>query len=135
VVLNVAMGLRAGQLAERRDRSTSAATALREGNALQDTEHQLSGNDHRGPCPAKCLGIADQHYGKRAGRELRVYLPLAAQGCRSFNSSFVPRYLAQFEYHFNRRYDLAAMIPRLTWAAVRTTPMSYRLLKLPEVYA
>ena len=36
---------------------------------------------------------------------------------------------------FNRRYDLAAMIPRLAWAAVRTTPMPYRLLKLAEVYA
>ena len=47
----------------------------------------------------------------------------------------VPRYLAEFEYRFNRRYDLAAMIPRLTWAAVRTAPMPYRLLKLAEVYA
>ena len=47
----------------------------------------------------------------------------------------VPRYLAEFEYRFNRRYDLAAMLPRLTWAAVRTPPMPYRLLKLPDVYA
>src|SRR5687767_12668425 len=46
----------------------------------------------------------------------------------------VPRYLAQFQYRFNRRYDLAAMIPRLGWAAVRTPPMPYRLLKLAEVY-
>ena len=30
---------------------------------------------------------------------------------------------------------IAAMIPRLTWAAVRTTPMPYRLLKLAEGYA
>jgi hypothetical protein len=27
------------------------------------------------------------------------------------------------------------MIARLTWAAVRTTPMPYRLLKLAETYA
>ena len=54
---------------------------------------------------------------------------------RAVNSKHVPRYLAEFEYRFNRRYDLAAMIPRLTWAAVRTTPMPYRLLKLAEVYA
>ena len=51
------------------------------------------------------------------------------------NSKHVPRYLAEFEYRFNRRYDLAAMIPRLTWAAVRTTPMPYRLLKLADVCA
>ena len=54
---------------------------------------------------------------------------------RAVNSKHVPRYLAEFEYRFNRRYDLAAMIPRLAWAAVRTTPMPYRLLKLAEVYA
>lgn len=54
---------------------------------------------------------------------------------RSVNSKHVPRYLAEFEYRFNRRYDLAAMLPRLCWASVRTTPMPYRLLKLAEVYA
>ena len=54
---------------------------------------------------------------------------------RAINSKPVPRHLAEFEYRFNRRYDLAAMIPRLTWAAVRTTPMPYRLLKLAEGYA
>ena len=54
---------------------------------------------------------------------------------RAVNTKHVPRYLAEFEYRFNRRYDLAAMIPRLTWAAVRTTPMPYRLLKLAEEYA
>jgi hypothetical protein len=54
---------------------------------------------------------------------------------RAINSKHVPRYLAEFEYRFNRRYDLVAMIPRLTWAAVRTTPMPYRFLKLAEAYA
>ena len=53
---------------------------------------------------------------------------------RSINGKHVPRYLAEFEYRFNRRYDLAAMIPRLCWASVRTPPMPYRLLKLAEVY-
>jgi transposase-like protein len=54
---------------------------------------------------------------------------------RSISSKHVPRYLAEFEYRFNRRYDLAAMIPRLTWASVRTPPMPYRMLKLAEDYA
>jgi ribosomal protein L37AE/L43A len=54
---------------------------------------------------------------------------------RSIHQKHVPRYLAEFEYRFNRRYDLAAMLPRLTWAAVRTPPMPYRLLKLAEVSA
>ena len=42
------------------------------------------------------------------------------------------RTLAEFEYRFNRRYDLAAMIPRLAFAATRSPPMPYRLLKLAE---
>ena len=54
---------------------------------------------------------------------------------RSINSKHVPRYLAEFEYRFNRRYDLAAMIPRLTWAATHLPPMPDRLLKLAEVHA
>jgi ISXO2 transposase-like protein len=54
---------------------------------------------------------------------------------RAINSKHVLRYLAEFEYRFNRRYDQATMIPRLTWAAVRTTPMPNRLLKLAGVYA
>lgn len=42
------------------------------------------------------------------------------------------RYLAQFQYRFNRRYRLDEMIPRLAWAALRTPPMPYHLLKLAE---
>ena len=54
---------------------------------------------------------------------------------RAVSRKHVPRYLAEFEYRFNRRYDLSAIIPRLTWASVRTPPMPYRLLKLAEVHA
>ena len=53
---------------------------------------------------------------------------------RAISEKHAPRALAEFEYRFNRRYDLAAMIPRLGWVAVRTTPMPYRLLKLAEDY-
>lgn len=54
---------------------------------------------------------------------------------RAISAKHVPRYLAEFEYRFNRRYDLATMVPRLTWASLRTPPMPYRLLKLAEVHA
>ncbi len=46
-----------------------------------------------------------------------------------------PRYLTEFEYRFNRRYDLKAMIPRFLTVAVRTPPMPYRFLKMAEPYA
>jgi transposase-like protein len=54
---------------------------------------------------------------------------------RAIRDKHVPRYLAEFEYRFNRRYDLAAMMPRLGYVAVRTPPMPYRLLKLAENHA
>jgi ISXO2-like transposase domain/Transposase zinc-ribbon domain len=51
---------------------------------------------------------------------------------RNVSFAHSARSLAEFDYRYNRRYDLAAMIPRLGWAAVRTPPMPYRLLKLAE---
>lgn len=53
---------------------------------------------------------------------------------RAISSKHVPRYLAEFEYRFNRRYDLASMIPRLGYAVVQAPPMPYRLLNLVEVH-
>jgi hypothetical protein len=46
----------------------------------------------------------------------------------------VDRTLAEFEWRFNRRYDLAAMMPRLASAATHTPPMPYRLQKLVECW-
>lgn len=51
---------------------------------------------------------------------------------RHVSPQHVPRYLAEFQYRFNRRYDLAGMLTRLSHSAVRTPPMPYRLLKLAE---
>lgn len=46
-----------------------------------------------------------------------------------------PRYLAEFEYRFNRRYDLKVMLTRFLTVAARTPPMPYRLLKMADSYA
>ena len=54
---------------------------------------------------------------------------------RAIRDKHVPRYLAEFEYRFNRRYDLATIMPRFGYVAVRTPPMPYRLLKLAEDHA
>ena len=51
---------------------------------------------------------------------------------RAVRPRHAARYLAEFEYRFNRRYDLTTIIPRLGWVAARTLPMPYRLLKLAE---
>ncbi|QFY88949.1 IS1595 family transposase [Magnetovirga frankeli] len=44
------------------------------------------------------------------------------------------RYLAEYCYRFNRRFALETLLPRLGWAAARTPPMPYQLLKMAEVY-
>lgn len=44
----------------------------------------------------------------------------------------LPRYLAEFEYRFNRRFDLTTILPRLLRAATLTPPMPHRLLVLAE---
>jgi len=44
------------------------------------------------------------------------------------------RYLAEFEYRFNRRFDLPSMLDRLLFIAVKTPPMSNKLLKIAEDY-
>ncbi len=43
---------------------------------------------------------------------------------------YAQRYLAEFEYRFNRRFDLPDIIPRLVYVALRTPPMPERMLKL-----
>ena len=54
---------------------------------------------------------------------------------RAVRPKHAPRYLAEFEYRFNRRYRLEAMIDRLAYVSLRTAPMPYKLLKLADVYA
>jgi transposase-like protein len=46
----------------------------------------------------------------------------------------LPRYLAEFCYRHNRRFQLEDMIPRFGYVAVRTPPMPGHLLKLAESY-
>ena len=48
------------------------------------------------------------------------------------SNQHIPRYLAEFCYRFNRRFNLGEMISRLVYIAVRSAPIPQRLLKLPE---
>jgi hypothetical protein len=43
---------------------------------------------------------------------------------------YLQRYLGEFWYRSNQRFDLAAMRPPFCAAGVRTSPMSYRLIEL-----
>jgi transposase-like protein len=52
----------------------------------------------------------------------------------AINPRHLPRYLAEFCYRFNRRFQLDDMLPRFAYVAVRTPPMPARLLKLAEAY-
>ena len=48
------------------------------------------------------------------------------------HARYAHRYLAEFTYRFNRRFDLAAMVPRLLRAAVTTKPYPLNILRLSE---
>jgi len=52
----------------------------------------------------------------------------------SISKKHIPRYLAEFQYRFNRRYDLKALIPRLLYVAAATPPMPKRLLSMAETH-
>ena len=43
---------------------------------------------------------------------------------------YAQRYLSEFQYRFNRRYDLKALLPRLVHAAIKVPPMPEKLLKI-----
>ncbi len=49
---------------------------------------------------------------------------------QALRPKYLQRYLSEFCYRFNRRFDLAALVPRLIVAAARTPPLSYRLATL-----
>jgi hypothetical protein len=50
------------------------------------------------------------------------------------SEKYLDRYLAEFEYRFNRRYDLKAILPRLLYVALRTPPLPEPLLTLGPSY-
>ena len=51
---------------------------------------------------------------------------------RAVQPKHLPRYFAEFQYRFNRRYRLEDMVPRLLYVALRTPPMPEYLLKRAE---
>ena len=53
----------------------------------------------------------------------------------AWGQKYAPRYLAEFSYRFNRRYQLADLVPRLAHVAVQTPPLPYRLLTVAGTYA
>ena len=50
----------------------------------------------------------------------------------SLHPKHLGRYLAEFSYRFNRRFDLNRLVSRLAWAACHTPPLPYRLVTLAE---
>lgn len=52
----------------------------------------------------------------------------------SMSQKHLPRYLAEFEYRFNRRFDLSVLFKQLIADSIKTPPMPCRTLKLAEAY-
>lgn len=52
----------------------------------------------------------------------------------AFNfAKYGQRYLAEFQYRFNRRFNLATILPRFLYAVARTKPQPLHILRLSEV--
>lgn len=51
----------------------------------------------------------------------------------SIGSQYISRYLAEFEYRINRRYDLKAILSRFIKVAANTNPYPIKNLKLAEI--
>jgi transposase-like protein len=49
---------------------------------------------------------------------------------KSVAKRYVPRYFAEFQYRFNRRFQLAGLLPRLACVATRAAPRPYKVLRL-----
>ena len=47
----------------------------------------------------------------------------------SFRPKYVQGYLSEFEYRSNRRFHLPELIPGFAYVAIRTPPMSEKLLE------
>jgi len=48
-------------------------------------------------------------------------------------AKYAPRYLADFQYRFSRRYNLRSILPRLLPAAATTKPWTGRQLRVAEL--
>jgi ribosomal protein L37AE/L43A len=53
--------------------------------------------------------------------------------CRSCRPQHAARYLAAYEYRFNRRFELDKMVERLATVAAKTAPQPRRTFKLAEM--
>ena len=63
--------------------------------------------------------------------KLHRHIKSALRGTyHAIRPKYAQRYLSEFEYRFNRRFDLPDIIPRLVYVALRMPPMPERLLKL-----
>ena len=76
------------------------------------------------------LGLTVTGSGRHAA-QMPAFVKMALSG--TYHSvayaKYAARYLAEFAYRFNRRFDLAAMLPRLLRAACVTKPLPLKTLR------
>ena len=53
--------------------------------------------------------------------------------CHAIRRPYVPRYLAEFQWRFNRRFDLRGMLDKLAAAAIRQAPTPYQAIRIAHV--
>ena len=89
---------------------------------------------HRGGLPPVVVGSGKAAVERPEFRWVNTILGNIKNALRgtyhAIRPKYAQRYLSEFEYRFNRRFDLPDIIPRLVYVALRTPPMPERLLKL-----
>ena len=77
---------------------------------------------------------AAQHPAFRAVNTLLSNLKTSITGtCHSFKfSKYAARYLGEFQYRFNRRFDLSVILSRVVWAALAIGPRPVNLLRAAD---
>ena len=82
--------------------------------------------------------FTNEHMRHWASRHLTAGCHVVSDGTRAFAQvrqaqATHERYLAEFCWRFNRRFDMPAMLPRLLKALVTTGPLPLKLLRVSEV--
>jgi ISXO2-like transposase domain len=130
VKLSVVKGFRSTELsAWRKQHLTTGSTVISDGLACFNSV-TLSGCEHE---RIVCGG------GRASVEEPKFYWVNTILGnlksalrstYHAVRPRYAQRYLSEFQYRFNRRFNLEDMLPRLLYAALRTPPMPMRLLKI-----
>lgn len=95
---------------------------------------EKAGCNHLGVVTAGRLDLLDHKAFKWVNTMISNVKNSIRGTCHAVSHKHLPRYVSEFCYRFNQRFDLRKILPKLACSALRTPPMPGRLLKLADLY-